>query len=363
MNNRNRIGTLFSVTTFGESHGPAIGGVIDGMPAGVPIDVEAVQRKLDRRRPGQSAVTTARNESDRVQLLSGIFNGVSTGAPIGFVIANNDQRSADYSELERAYRPSHADFTTDRKYGGYRDHRGGGRASARETACRVVAGAIAMQALATLGVKITAFTSQIYHVAVDDDYRSLDLSLTDTNAVRCPDARKAALMEQAIMAARAEGDTLGGVVTCVASGVPVGWGEPVFGRLNAQLAAAMMSINAAKAVEFGLGFDFVNHKGSEVLDRFVARDGEIRTATNHSGGIQGGISNGEDIVMRVAFKPVATLMRDVPTVDRDGNPVTLHARGRHDPCVVPRAVPVVEAMAAITLLDACLLSKTVSLKP
>jgi chorismate synthase len=357
---RSETGEIFRVTTFGESHGPAIGGVIDGMPAGVRIDVAQVQRQLDRRRPGQSSITTQRDEKDLVEILSGLFDGVTLGTPIGFIIRNTDHRSADYSEIAQCYRPSHADYTYSAKYG-IRDYRGGGRASARETAARVVAGAFAAQALARLGITVTAYTSQIAGVALDRDYRKYDLNSVESNIVRCPDADKANAMIAAITDARNAGDTLGGVVTCVIKGVPAGLGEPVFGKLQASLGAAMLGINAVKGFEYGLGFDFVNHRGSEVLDNFVNKDGKISTATNYSGGIQGGISNGEDIYFNVAFKPVATLMRDVDTVDIDGNPAVLHPHGRHDQCVVPRAVPIVEAMAAIVILDNYLINKTVCL--
>jgi chorismate synthase len=357
---RSETGEIFRVTTFGESHGPAIGGVIDGMPAGVRIDVAQVQRQLDRRRPGQSSITTQRDEKDLVEILSGLFDGVTLGTPIGFIIRNTDHRSADYSEIAQCYRPSHADYTYTAKYG-IRDYRGGGRASARETAARVVAGAFAAQALALLGISVTAYTSQIAGVALDRDYRKYDLNSVESNIVRCPDADKANAMIAAITDARNAGDTLGGVVTCVIKGVPAGLGEPVFGKLQASLGAAMLGINAVKGFEYGLGFDFVNHRGSEVLDNFVNKDGKISTATNYSGGIQGGISNGEDIYFNVAFKPVATLMRDVDTVDVDGNPTVLHPHGRHDPCVVPRAVPIVEAMASIVILDNYLINKTVCL--
>jgi chorismate synthase len=357
---RSETGEIFRVTTFGESHGPAIGGVIDGMPAGVRIDVAQVQRQLDRRRPGQSSITTQRDEKDLVEILSGLFDGVTLGTPIGFIIRNTDHRSADYSEIAQCYRPSHADYTYTAKYG-IRDYRGGGRASARETAARVVAGALAAQALARLGISVTAYTSQIAGVALDRDYRKYDLNSVESNIVRCPDADKANAMIAAITDARNAGDTLGGVVTCVIKGVPAGLGEPVFGKLQASLGAAMLGINAVKGFEYGLGFDFVNHRGSEVLDNFVNKDGKIATATNYSGGIQGGISNGEDIYFNVAFKPVATLMRDVDTVDVDGNPTVLHPHGRHDPCVVPRAVPIVEAMASIVILDNYLINKTVCL--
>ncbi len=357
----NTIGKIFTFTGFGESHGAAIGGVIDGMPAGVRIDLEKVQHELDRRRPGQSAVTTARKESDTVEILSGLFEGVTTGCPIGFIIRNENQHSKDYGQLREAFRPSHADFTYTTKYG-LRDHRGGGRSSARETATRVVAGAFARQALEQLGISITAYTSQVGAIAVDGDYTSLDLSQTESNVVRCPDPEKAAEMEKLIMKIKGEGDTIGGIVSCVIKGAPAGLGDPVFGRLGARLAEAMMSINASKGFEYGMGFGGVELKGSEVMDPFtVGADGSIGVSANHSGGIQGGISNGADIYFRVAFKPVATLMQDIETVDCHGNKVLLKARGRHDPCVVPRAVPIVEAMAAIVLLDAVLLNRTARL--
>lgn len=354
---RNTFGNILTVTTFGESHGAAIGGVIDGFPAGVKIDFEEIQRQVSRRRPGQSAITTSRDEADKVEVLSGVFDGVSLGTPIGFIIRNTNQHSSDYSDIAKCYRPSHADYTYQAKYG-IRDYRGGGRSSARETAARVVAGAFAMQALKTLGIDVVAYTSRVASVGVETCYKKLDLSAIDNNAVRCPDQAKAKEMIAAITDAKRRGDTLGGVVTCVIRGVPAGLGEPVFSRLNAQLAMAMMSINAAKGVEFGLGFDFVNHDGSEVIDPFVCHDGKVHTSSNHSGGIQGGISNGEDIYFNVAFKPVATLLQDVPTVDIDGYATVLHAKGRHDPCVVPRAVPIVEAMAALVILDNYLLNRT-----
>lgn len=357
---RNKIGEIFTLTTFGESHGPAIGGIIDGMPSGVAIDEAYVQRELDRRRPGQSDIVTARNEKDRVRILSGVFEGITTGTPIGFVIENEDHHSADYSNIARCFRPSHADYTYTSKYG-IRDYRGGGRSSARETAARVAGGAFARKALEHLGISIVAYTSQVGNIALDNDYHRYDLSTVDSNIVRCPDAAVAERMIELIRQVRSEGDTIGGVITCVIKGVSLGLGEPVFGRLNAQLGAAMLSINAVKGFEYGLGFDFAEKRGSEVLDRFVNNDGKISTLTNNSGGIQGGISNGEDIYFRVAFKPVATLLRDVETIDADGNPMVLKAKGRHDPCVLPRAVPVVEAMAAITILDNYLINKTVCL--
>lgn len=358
---KNSFGNIFRLTSFGESHGAAIGGVIDGMPAGIAIDLDAVQRELDRRRPGQSAIVTARNEKDRVRILSGIFEGVTTGTSIGFIIENENQHSADYGNIKDAFRPSHADYTYTTKYG-LRDYRGGGRSSARETAARVVAGAFARQALAQLGIDLYAYTSQVGEIALSRDYRLYSRNAIDTNAVRCPDATKAAEMEQLIKQVKGEGDTIGGIITGVITGVPVGLGEPVFGKLHAMLGAAMLSINAVKGFEYGDGFDFASRRGSEVNDAFVTDDaGHVSTATNHSGGIQGGISNGEDIIFRVAFKPVATLLRDVNTIDKDGNSITLKARGRHDPCVLPRAVPIVEAMAAMVILDAYMLNKTTHL--
>ena len=358
---KNSFGNIFRLTSFGESHGAAIGGVIDGMPAGIAIDLDAVQRELDRRRPGQSAIVTARNEKDRVRILSGIFEGVTTGTSIGFIIENENQHSADYGNIKDAFRPTHADYTYTTKYG-LRDYRGGGRSSARETAARVVAGAFARQALAQLGIDLYAYTSQVGEIALSRDYRLYSRDAIDTNAVRCPDATKAAEMEQLIKQVKGEGDTIGGIITGVITGVPVGLGEPVFGKLHAMLGAAMLSINAVKGFEYGDGFDFATRRGSEVNDAFTTdSEGRVRTATNHSGGIQGGISNGEDIIFRVAFKPVATLLRDVNTIDKDGNSITLKARGRHDPCVLPRAVPSVEAMAAMVILDAYLLNKTTHL--
>ena len=352
----NTFGRIFTLTTFGESHGSAIGGVVDGMPAGIDIDLEFIQKELNRRRPGQSKITTSRQEADRVELLSGVFEGKSTGCPIGFILRNENQHSQDYENLRTVFRPSHADFTYYSKYG-IRDHRGGGRSSARITISRVVAGALAKLALQQLGISIQAYTSQVGDICLDRDYTKYDLTQTESNAVRCPDAEKAAAMEKLITEVKAEGDTIGGVITCVVKGCPVGLGEPEFGKLHAELGAAMLSINAVKGFEYGDGFDGVTRRGSEVNDRFVNRDGKVTTLTNHSGGIQGGISNGQDIYFRVAFKPVATLLRPQETVDMEGNPTTLTARGRHDPCVLPRAVPVVEAMAAITLLDLYLSTK------
>lgn len=358
---KNCIGNIFRVTTFGESHGIAIGGVIDGMPAGIEIDLEKVQKELDRRRPGQSAIVTARDEKDRVKILSGMFEGKTIGTSIGFIVENGDQHSNDYENIRMTYRPSHADYTYTQKYG-FRDHRGGGRSSARETIARVVAGAFARQALEQLGVKIYAYTSQVGNISLDSDYTKYDLSLIESNEVRCPDAAVAKQMYDLINQVKADGDTIGGVITGVIKGAPVGLGEPAFGKLHAQLGAAMLGINAVKGFEYGMGFAGVGKRGSEMIDRFCTDEtGNIKTLTNHSGGIQGGISNGEDIYFRVAFKPVATLLQEVETVDADGNKTLLKAKGRHDPCVLPRAVPIVEAMAAIVILDAYLMNKTTHL--
>lgn len=354
---RNTYGNIFTLTSFGESHGEAVGGVVDGMPAGIGIDLDFIQSELDRRRPGQSAITTSRKEADRVELLSGVFEGKSTGCPIGFVVHNTNQHSQDYENMRNVFRPSHADYTYTTKYG-ERDHRGGGRSSARITIARCVAGALAKLALRQIGVSVTAYTSQVGDISIDPDYRKHDLSLIETNAVRCPDVEAAARMESLIAEVKGQGDTIGGIITCVVKGCPVGLGEPEFGKLHAALGSAMLGINAVKGFEYGAGFDCVNRHGSELNDIFSEG---FHTLTNNSGGIQGGISNGEDIYFRVAFKPVATLLMEQPTVDKDGNPTTLTARGRHDPCVLPRAVPVVEAMAAMTILDYYLLSKTVKM--
>ena len=352
----NTFGEIFRLTTFGESHGPAIGGVIDGMPAGIGIDLDFVQRELDRRRPGQSALTTPRKESDRVEILSGLFEGKTTGTPIGFIIRNENQHSADYDNLRDLFRPSHADYTYYNKYG-IRDHRGGGRASARETAARCVAGAFAKIALQTQGISVKAYTSQVGGIALPGTYKDYDLDATERNAVRCPDPATAEKMAALIKSVKAEGDTIGGIITGVITGVPVGVGEPAFGKLHAALGAAMLSINAAKGFDYGSGFAGVTQRGSEQNDLFVTdNEGHVHTLTNNSGGIQGGISNGEDIYFRVAFKPVATLLREQPTIDKDGNAATIKARGRHDACVLPRAVPVVESMAAVTLLDYLLIA-------
>lgn len=357
----NSFGNIFRVTTFGESHGPAIGGVIDGMPAGVPINIEDVQKQLNRRRPGQSELTTQRSESDTVEFLSGIYNGVSTGTPIGFIIHNNNQRSEDYTEIASAFRPNHADYTYSTKYG-IRDPRGGGRSSARETAARVVAGAVASQALRILGINIWAYTSGIGRLRVTKHYSKLNPIDVDSNPVRCPDGAKASSMIGLISKVKAAGNTVGGTVSCVITGVPVGLGDPVGNKLHANLASAMMSINAAKGFEYGLGFKSAEMLGSEVIDEFVLDNHKcVHTLSNNSGGIQGGISNGEDIYFKVAFKPVATLLQDISSINDKLEPTVLHACGRHDPCVVPRAVPIVEAMAAITIFDAYLRNKTCTL--
>lgn len=352
---RNTYGNIFTLTSFGESHGEAVGGVVDGMPAGIDIDLDFIQADLDRRRPGQSAITTSRKEADKVELLSGVFEGKSTGCPIGFVVRNTNQHSQDYENMRNVFRPSHADYTYTTKYG-VRDHRGGGRSSARITISRCVAGALAKLALRQIGVSVTAYTSQVGDIAIDPDYRNHDFSKIETNAVRCPDVEAAAKMEKLIAEVKGQGDTVGGIITCVVKGCPVGLGEPEFGKLHAALGSAMLGINAVKGFEYGAGFACVNRRGSELND--VLTEG-FRTTSNNSGGIQGGISNGEDIYFRVAFKPVATLLMEQQTVDKDGNPTKLTARGRHDPCVLPRAVPIVEAMAAMTILDYYLLSKTV----
>lgn len=360
---RNTFGHIFTLTTFGESHGEAVGGVIDGMPAGIDIDMEFIQSELNRRRPGQSAITTSRQEADRVELLSGVFEGKSTGCPIGFIVRNTNQHSNDYENMRNLFRPSHADYTYFEKYG-IRDHRGGGRSSARITISRCVGGALAKLVLRQKGISIQAYTSQVGDIALDKDYSRYDLSLTETNAVRCPDQQKAAEMEALIAKVKAEGDTIGGIITCVIKGCPTGLGEPEFDKLHASLGQAMLSINAVKGFEYGDGFNSATMRGSQVNDVFVPSTGDqqpITTTTNHSGGIQGGISNGQDIYFRVAFKPVATILTEQQTVDKKGNATTFTAHGRHDPCVLPRAVPVVESMAAMTILDYILLRNAVIL--
>ena len=344
-------GTLFRVTTFGESHGVGLGVTIDGCPAGLELDVAAVQHELDRRRPGQSRIVTQRKEGDEVQLLSGTFEGKTTGTPIGMVIYNKDQRSKDYSHIYDKFRPSHADYTFSAKYG-HRDYRGGGRSSARETAARVAAGAVARQLLAHTGVSIHSYVDQVGDIATGRHHDELDLGQIDSNDVRCPDPETAALMEQEILAVRKAGDTIGGVVKCVIRGVPAGWGEPVFDKLHADLGKAVLSINACKGFAYGSGFEGVSLRGSAHNDAFYTdEDGRVRTRTNRSGGIQGGISNGEDIYFRAAFKPVATIISDQESVNEAGEAVTVAGKGRHDPCVLPRAVPIVDAMAALVLAD------------
>ncbi len=351
----NTFGNLFKLTTFGESHGMAIGGVLDGCPPGISINLEAIQKDLDRRKPGQSAIVTQRKEPDEVEFYSGIFEGKTTGTPIGFAIHNTNQKSRDYSHIKDSYRPSHADYVYDQKYG-FRDYRGGGRSSARETASRVVAGAIAKQFLSA--VKINAFVSQVGSIKLDKDYKELDFSLIESNPVRCPDPVTALEMENQIKAIRKEGDTIGGIITCVIQNVPIGLGEPVFDKLHAELGKAMLSINAVKGFEYGSGFEGIKMKGSQHNDQFNT-DGS--TKTNHSGGIQGGISNGMDIYFNVAFKPVATVIQAYETIDKEGNLVEVQGKGRHDPCVVPRAVPIVEAMAALVLADYTLLNRSIKL--
>ena len=354
----NTFGQIFRLTTFGESHGEAIGGVVDGMPAGILMDVDFIQQELNRRRPGQSHITTSRQEQDQVELLSGVFEGKSTGCPIGFIVRNINQHSDDYDNMRNLYRPSHADYTYSIKYG-TRDHRGGGRSSARITISRCVAGALAKLALQQLGIRIWAYTSQVGNIALENDYSKYDLNQIESNIVRCPDAAKAEQMIRLIEEVKAEGDTIGGVITGVIQGCPAGLGAPEFGKLHAQLGAAMLSINAVKGFEYGEGFTGVTQRGSEQNDIFtVGNNSIVTTKTNHSGGIQGGISNGQDIYFRVAFKPVATLLREQPTVDCNGKETILKARGRHDPCVLPRAVPVVESMASMVILDQYLLQKT-----
>ena len=352
----NSYGTLFKISTFGESHGPAIGVIIDGCPAGLEIDEAFIQSELSRRKPGQSKITTQRKEDDTFKILSGVFDGKSTGTPIALVIENQDQKSKDYSHIENTFRPSHADYTYQAKYG-IRDHRGGGRSSARETAARVAAGAIAKLLLRKSGVEINAFVSQVGEIKAPH-YTQLDLNRTEDNIVRCPDAATAEKMIELIDQVRLDRDTIGGIVTAVIKNTPVGLGEPVFDKLHAELGKAMLSINAGKGFEYGSGFEGSQLRGSQHNDEFFNEGGKIRTKTNHSGGVQGGISNGEDIYFNVAFKPVATIMQDQQSVDKEGNEAIVSGKGRHDPCVVPRAVPIVEAMAALVLADFLLRSRT-----
>ena len=347
----NTFGNFFKLTTFGESHGEAIGGVIDGCPAGVSIDLDAIENQMMRRRPGQSTIVTQRKETDTVRFLSGIFEGKTTGSPIGFIIENTNQKSADYTHIKDSYRPSHADYTFDKKYG-HRDYRGGGRSSARETACRVAAGAIASQLLGAIA--ITGYVSSVGDLTLEKPYQELDFNTVDSNVVRCPDAEMASKMIAKIKEIKKQGDTIGGIITCVIQNVPVGLGEPVFDKLHAQLGKAMLSINAVKGFEFGSGFKGATMNGSEHNDLFN-QDGT--TKSNLSGGVQGGISNGMDIYFRVAFKPVATIMQKQQTINSKGEKVEMQGKGRHDPCVVPRAVPIVEAMAALTIADFWLANK------
>ncbi len=348
----NTFGTHLRLTTFGESHGAAIGGIVEGYPAGIEVDFDAIQKALDRRKPGQSDLTTDRKESDTVQFLSGFHEGISLGTPIGFIIPNTNQKSKDYDKLKDVYRPSHADYTWDAKYG-RRDHRGGGRSSARETACRVVGGALAAQLLH--GVTVRAFVQSVGPVEMTTDYRELDLSAIDHNLIRCPEPKAAAEMETYIRKLKEEGDSAGGCIQCVIQGVPAGWGEPVFHKLHAVLGAAMLSINAVKGFEYGSGFAGTLKTGSEVNDEIESFG---KNATNHSGGVQGGISNGEDIYFRVAFKPIASIKKKQKTINKEGERVDLEIDGRHDPTVLPRAVPIVEAMAQLTLADLMLQGKT-----
>lgn len=352
----NIFGTSFRLASFGESHGRGVGGVIDGCPAGIDIDMDFIQNELNRRRPGQSKLTTSRDESDEVEFFSGIFEGKTTGTPIAFAVWNAKQRSGDYDSMKDLYRPSHADFTYAQKYG-IRDNRGGGRSSARETIARVVAGAIAKLALRKIGVSVTAYTTQVGNIKTDKHYSELDFSNIEENPVRCPDPEAAAKMAELITEVKSKGDTVGGIITCVIKGTPVGIGEPVFNKLHSALGSAMLTINAVKGFEYGSGFD-VSQFGSQLNDEFINDGGKTRTKTNNSGGVQGGISNGEDVYFRVAFKPVATILRDQNTIDKQGNEVQFKAHGRHDPCVLPRAVPIVEAMAALVILDLYLIDKS-----
>ena len=356
----NTFGHIFKLTTFGESHGFAIGGVVDGCPANISLDLSKIQHELDRRKPGQSTIVTQRKESDTVKFLSGIFDGKTTGTPIGFVIENENEKSADYTHIEDKFRPSHADFTYQEKYG-IRDHKGGGRSSARETACRVVAGAIAKQILAQIGVEITAYTSSVGEITLNQNYQDLNLNQIDSNDIRCPDSDIANQMINLIKSVRKEGDTIGGTISCVIKNTPIGLGNPVFDKLHANLGKAMLSINAVKGFDYGSGFDGTKMKGSEHNDLMKSDGEKVSFETNHSGGIQGGISNGEDIYFNIAFKPVATIMQSQKGVDKNKNNITLEGKGRHDPCVVPRAIPIVESMAALVLLDHYLIQKTTHL--
>lgn len=350
-------GNIFKISTFGESHGRAVGVVIDGCPAGIEVDENFIQWELDRRRPGQSKITTQRQEEDKIEIVSGVFEGKTTGTPICMFVWNQDQRSKDYSHIAEKFRPSHADFTYTEKYGN-RDYRGGGRSSARETLARVAAGALAKKALEQFGISIQAYVSQVGAMKLTTPYQQMNLASAEDNILRCPDPVFAEQMIEYIDQVRKDCDTVGGVVSCVIKNTPIGLGEPVFDKLHAELGKAMLSINAVKGFEYGSGFDGVAMLGSQHNDEFYIENNKVKTKTNHSGGIQGGISNGEDIYFKVAFKPVATIMKDQKSIDAQGNETTVSGKGRHDPCVVPRAVPIVEAMAAIVLLDFYLLAKT-----
>ena len=352
----NSFGKIFKISTYGESHGKAIGVIIDGCPSGIKIEELDIQKELDRRKPGQSKITTQRKESDSVQILSGVFNGKTTGSPISLFIKNKDQKSSDYDHISKAFRPSHADYTYHKKYKN-RDHRGGGRSSARETANWVAAGAIAKKLLKDIGIDIKAYVSKVGSVEVEQSYTALNLQNTETNIVRCPDKKYAEKFISIIDQARKNRDTVGGIISCVITGCPVGIGEPIFGKLHAELGKAMLSINAVKGFEYGSGFKGSEMYGSEHNDQFEIKGDKIKTKSNYSGGIQGGISNGEDIYFNVAFKPVSTIMKDQSSVDSENNKVTVKGKGRHDPCVVPRAVPIVESMAANVLVDLYLQSK------
>jgi chorismate synthase len=346
----NTFGKIFRLTSFGESHGPGIGGVIDGCPPKLIIDIEFIQSELNKRKPGQSEFASPRIETDKIEFLSGIFEGQTTGAPIAFFISNNDTKSSDYNHLRDVFRPSHADFTYELKYG-IRDYRGGGRSSARETITRVVAGAIAKLYLLQQGIDIIGFVSSIGHVQMKNVQQTLDRKSIEASSVRCPDAEISASMQSLISDVKADGDTLGGVISCIVTGMPVGLGEPVFDKFHADLGKAMLSINAVKGFEIGSGFEGCKQKGSEQNDQFVIVDNQIHTKTNNSGGVQGGITNGENVFFKVAFKPVATVMQKQQTVDKQGNEIEIEGKGRHDVCVVPRAVPIVEAMAALVTID------------
>ena len=352
----NSFGNIFKLTSFGESHGKAIGGVIDGCPAGLSVDIETIQYELNRRKPGQSKITTQRGESDTVEFLSGIFEGQTTGTPIGFIVKNNDQHSSDYNNLKDVFRPSHADYTYLQKYG-IRDHRGGGRSSARETIARVVAGAVAKQILASQQITVHAFVKSVGNITLEKTYQELNFADTENNIVRCPDAATAEKMIARIEEAGQNHDTVGGTISCVIQGVPAGWGSPVFNKLHADLGFAMLGINAVKGFEYGSGFEGTRLSGSEHNDVFVNENGSVKTLTNHSGGIQGGISNGQDIYFNVAFKPIATLLKEQKTIDKELNETTINPKGRHDPCVLPRAVPIVESMAAMVLADHFLMNR------